>query len=919
MAQTGNPEHFEIYLRALKMWFEIGAYCPESDHFVAVFDVITERKQAETSLRASEAKLKAISTAALDAIIMIDSEGNVMFWNPAAERTLGYSASEIMGKNLHGLSTPKRYKPDFDRGLAEFKRTGQGPLIGKTVEASALHRDGHEFPVEVSLASVRQNDQWCAVGVVRDISARKQAEASLRLSEERFRNSFDFAGIAMGVMDLDGRFLQVNPACCAMLGYTEEELLHTSSQAITHPDDVSGDLANRDELLAGKISSYQIEKRNIDNSGRTLWVLKTASLVRDAEGRPLQILAQVQDITAGKQTEQKLQQSEERFALAVEGANDGIWDWNFATRKVYFSPRYKAMIGYADHEMKDRFVEWQQRVHPDDLAGTMAQLRAYLKKRSPTYQPEFRLRCKDGSYRWILARAKAIWDEKGKAIRLTGSHTDITDRKKAEEELRLSEERFRRITTNMLDLVVQVDPEGAYEYVTPSTLSVLGYRSEDLIGKSFFPLMHPEDLERTFLAFKTAMETGTPAYGEYRFRKANGEYIWLEAIGTRLLDDDGKVCGGLIACRDITERKRAREALRASRDLLSSVLEHAPIRVFWKDRNLRYLGCNSLFAHDAGVAHPEDLLGKDDFHFGWSEQAERYRADDQRVMDLDQPIIGYEEPQTSPAGDTIWLRTSKVPLHDGEGKVIGMLGIYDDISEQKQANEEIRRLNAELEQKVLDRTAQLEAANKELESFAYSVSHDLRAPLRGIDGFSQALLEDYNDKLDADGQDYLRRVRAAVQRMNRLIEDILQLSRLNRSAKKSEEVDLSVIAAHVVAELRAADPARHVDIRLKSGLMANGDGRLLEVVLTNLIGNAWKFTSKTEDARIELGVSETDGKCVFFVRDNGAGFDMANVDRLFGAFQRLHTEAEFPGTGIGLATVQRVIRRHGGEVWAEGA
>jgi light-regulated signal transduction histidine kinase (bacteriophytochrome) len=238
----------------------------------------------------------------------------------------------------------------------------------------------------------------------------------------------------------------------------------------------------------------------------------------------------------------------------------------------------------------------------------------------------------------------------------------------------------------------------------------------------------------------------------------------------------------------------------------------------------------------------------------------------------------------------------------------------------KRAEQDARRLAAELEQRVRDRTARLEAANRELESFAYSVSHDLRAPLRGIDGFSQALLEDYHDKLDAEGQDYLRRVRAASQRMGRLIDDILQLSRLNRTDMKREEVDLSVIAARVIAELQAADPTRYdMCVDITPGLAAAGDARLLEVVLVNLLGNAWKFTSKTEKARIEFGVTESHGKCVFFVRDNGVGFDMAYVDRLFGAFQRLHTEAEFPGTGIGLATVQRIIRRHGGEVWAEGA
>ncbi len=232
---------------------------------------------------------------------------------------------------------------------------------------------------------------------------------------------------------------------------------------------------------------------------------------------------------------------------------------------------------------------------------------------------------------------------------------------------------------------------------------------------------------------------------------------------------------------------------------------------------------------------------------------------------------------------------------------------------------EIHRLNAELEQRVGERTAELEAANKEMEAFTYSVSHDLRAPLRAIDGFSQALLEDYSDKVDAEGQEYLQRVRAASQRMGKLIDDLLRLSRLARAPMNRQVVDLSAAVTRIVEELRTAEPERAVEVVIPPGLVAEGDPGLLEVVLRNLLGNAWKFTGKTANARIEFGRTEHEGRAAFFVRDNGAGFDMAYVDRLFGAFQRLHTENEFPGTGIGLATVQRIIRRHGGRVWAEGA
>jgi len=228
--------------------------------------------------------------------------------------------------------------------------------------------------------------------------------------------------------------------------------------------------------------------------------------------------------------------------------------------------------------------------------------------------------------------------------------------------------------------------------------------------------------------------------------------------------------------------------------------------------------------------------------------------------------------------------------------------------ERREAERAIERLNVDLQ-----------AVNKELEAFSYSASHDLRAPLRAIDGFSQALLEDYAGKLDEEGQGYLQRLRAASQRMAQLIDDLLNLSRVTRAEMSRDDVNLTALAQEVAEELRKAEPGRQADVIIAPGLRASGDERLLRVVLANLLGNAWKFTNKRPRARIEFGITEQEGKSAYFVRDDGVGFDMAYVRKLFGAFQRLHSTSEFKGTGIGLATVQRIIHRHGGQVWAEGA
>jgi PAS domain S-box-containing protein len=359
-----------------------------------------------------------------------------------------------------------------------------------------------------------------------------------------------------------------------------------------------------------------------------------------------------------------------------------------------------------------------------------------------------------------------------------------------------------------------------------------------------------------------------------------------------------------------TGRKLAEEALRESEKKYRELVDNALVGIYMTSLKGEIIFANKALAKMYEFESPEEMMS--------SSILSRYKNLKDRkalieTLKKEGKVNNYELEHITKSGKTIDILLSAIL---GTNVLSGMVR---DITESKQAQEEIRRLNAELEQRVVERTAQLEAANKELEAFSYSVSHDLRAPLRSIDGFSQALQEDYGEKVEGQGKDYIRRIHAATKRMAELIDALLTLSRVTRSEIRLEKLSLSKLAQTIAADLQKIQPDRQVECIIPEGLTANGDARLFRIVMENLIGNAWKFTSRKENACIELGsLQQGDGKLAYFVKDNGAGFDMAYADKLFGAFQRLHGTEEFSGTGIGLATVQRIIHRHGGRVWAEG-
>src|SRR5437867_6436017 len=494
--------------------------------------------------------------------------------------------------------------------------------------------------------------------------------------------------------------------------------------------------------------------------------------------------------------------------------------------------------------------------------------------------------------------------------------TELEARKLGEEALRDSEERFRAVAETATDAIVAADKSGHITYCNPGAERIFGYAARDAIGRPLTLLMpqrfhdaHRQGLAR-FLTTGEAHVVGRTV--ELVGQRKDGTEFPLElSLASWKVGGDTFFAGIL---RDITERKRAEELLRASEERFHLMVTHVEdYAIFMLDVEGNVATWNAGAERIKGY-RADEIIGRhfscfypeEDIRNGKPEQELRTAISEGRIED--------EGWRLRKDGSKFWASIIITALSDSAGHLQGFSKISRDITEHKRAQDKIQELSKEMER----RNAELIVVNKELESFSYSVSHDLRAPLRAIDGFSLALLEDCQDRLGREERARLQRVRAAAARMGQLIDDMLQLARTARCEMIPQRVDLSHLAQEIACQLQKSEPKRQARFVIAPGLTVEGDRGLLRIVLENLLANAWKFTSRQPDAHVELGSHRRDTQEVYFVRDNGVGFDMRYVDKLC-AFQRLHDVSEFPGTGVGLATVQRIIHRHGGRVWAEGA
>ncbi len=747
-----------------------------------------------------------------------------------------------------------------------------------------------------------------------------QLMGTLAESEERFKLLFTSIDQGMAlheiIVDATGKpvdyvFIDINGSYTRLLGVTREmcigkRITEVMPKVEQYWIDLFGKVA-----LTGKPSYYE---NYLETTGK---YYSTYSF----SPKKNQFAVLVNDISERKIAEEKKRISEMRYRDLLANLETGVVIHAPDTSITMNNPRASELLGLSDDQLKGKeaidpawtFLDEGKNPLPLEMYPVnriLSSKQAIKNKLLGIYQPG------KTELIWLIVNGFPSLNNAGEISEIVISFFDVTERVLAENALRKIQQGFEFAVQGAQLGVWDLNPQTGAVIYSNLWAQMMGYSPEEVEPNIdfFMQHIHPDDLASVKERLADHLEGRKSSYeSEHRFRTKSGRYLWVMDRG-KIVESDQEGhpirVTGIIA--DITKLKDTEKFLLLTR--LS--VESASDAFYWIKPDGHFVNVNEAACRMLGYTR-EELL-----QLSVSDLDENYRGESwsnhySQVKSFGS--VNIETVHRAKNGELIPVEIAANYIQF-EGEEYNCAFVRD-ISDRKLAEEKLRESEKKqseiLEQRVRDRTIQMEAANKELEAFAYSVSHDLRAPLRGIDGWSLALSEDYRDKLDEKAINYLDRVRSETQRMGRLIDDVLKLSLLSRAWMKPQSLNLSAMAQTVTERLQGLFATREVHVQIQPGLSANGDFSLVEIGLTNLFENAFKFTEGVPVAKVEFGQEPVDGVLAFFVRDNGAGFDMAYASKLFGAFQRMHTQAEFAGTGIGLATVQRVINRHGGRVWVD--
>lgn len=897
---------------------------------------ISARKKSETALRESEALFRLLAENATDIIARCDFTATFLYVSPSCRALTGYDPAEVMGRKALEFVHPD----DIKKVKMSMRKVVNEPIVS-TVEFRLLCKDGVYRWFETCSHGTINKQTGSAFEIqlsLRNITERKEGEQALLDAEWKFKALFEKGPMAVAyhrmIYDEAGKafdyfFIDANRAYQEMTGVDPRG--KTVREAFPGIENNSFDWIATFGKVAKSGVSIRVEQ-----------YLETNQRYYDCVGyqyKPDHFVAAFFEITERKLAEEallinkeQLFKSEIRLRLALEASSDAIWQWNYKSGETFYSSQWYKMLGYEDKAFEMTFDTFQRLCHPSDYNHTMNQIAEVLDNPySKGYSAEFRMLHKNGDWVWILSKGNVTKrDEDQNPLELNGTNTDINERKLAELALKENSANLEAIVENTIDKIWAINEN--YEIIIINSIFEQAFFESFgvhlLKGMNIIECL-PDSLKIEWRSLYDRTLKNERIVFEDCF-DIESTKIYVEVAMNPIIDNDKHVIGVSVFSRDITERKVAEQMiyksgveLKRKNELLSALLLNLPVGVMMLDASSgktlianeaasKLLGTEILA--DTSIENLESTykVYKDTVHQPYPFDEKPFtEALGGKISHVDDMIIERQD------GSTIQLEVFGAPILDENSKPWAVLLSFNDITERKQNEQEIVNLNLTLEQRVAQRTAQLEDSNKELEAFSYSVSHDLRAPLRHINGFSEMLAREMKDKMTEKGSYYLGTINESVHKMGLLIDDLLNFSRTGRVEMNFITFNMKNLAEDAKLQVTPAEGNKKISWTIPTMPDVFGDYSLLRSVWVNLFDNAIKYSKTKDNSVIRIDFREEKDEFIFSVTDNGVGFDMQYAKNLFGVFQRLHSSREFEGTGIGLANVRRIISKHGGRTWAE--